>query len=58
MFNSNIGPNYAHLRDTRLQKVSDLEFHLPRSLKVKCKSATGLPIYGFLLMFNSNTGPN
>ncbi len=26
--------------------------------KVKCYSAIGLPIYGLVLMFNSNIGPN
>ncbi len=31
---------------------------LSRSLKVKCEGGIGLPIYGFLLMFNSNIGPN
>ncbi len=28
------------------------------SLKVKCKCAIGLPIYGLLLMFNINIEPN
>ena len=28
------------------------------SLKVECDSAIGLAIYGFLLMVNSNIGPN
>ena len=37
---------------------SDLDFDLSRSLKVKCDGVIGLPIYGFLLMFNSNIGPN
>ncbi len=32
--------------------MGDLE--LSRSLKVKCEGDIGLPIYGFLLMFNSN----
>ncbi len=41
-----------------LQNVSDLEFDLSRSLKVKCEGAIRLTIYGFLLMFNSNIGPN
>ena len=40
------------------QTLSDLGFHLSRSLKVKCNTAIGLPIYGFLLMFNSDIGPN
>ncbi len=34
--------------------MGDLHFDLSRSLKVKCESAIGLPIYGFLLMFISN----
>ncbi len=38
----------------RLQNLSDLDFDLSRSLKVKFDSAIGLPIYGFLFMFNSN----
>ena len=33
---------------------SDLEFHLSRSLKIKSNGVIGLPIYGFLLMFNCN----
>ena len=38
--------------------LSDLDFDLSRSLKVKFDSAIGLdPMYGFLLMFfNSNIG--
>ena len=36
----------------------DLDIDLSRSLKVKCDSVTGLPIYGFILIFNSNTWPN
>ncbi len=48
----------APLQDIRLQKLSDLEFDLSRSLKVKCDSVIGLPIYAFLLMFNSNIWPN
>ncbi len=34
-----------------LQNLSDLDFDLSRSLKVKCDSVIGLHIYGFLLMF-------
>ena len=59
MFNSNIGPNYALLRDISFQKnLGDFDFDLSRSLKVKSSGAIGLPIYGFLLMCNSNIGPN
>ncbi len=67
MFNSNIGPNYTHLRDIGLQNLGDLEFDLSRnpkvkcglsrSLKVKCNGAIGLLVYGFLFMFNSNYDP-
>ncbi len=38
MFNSNIWPNSPPLPDIRLSNVSDLEFDLSRSLKVKCDS--------------------
>ncbi len=58
MFNTNIGHSYAPLRDTRLQNLGDLDFNLSRPLEVKCEGAIGLPIYGFLLIFNSNIGPN
>ncbi len=54
MLNSNIWLFY----DIRLRHLSDLEFDLSRSLKVKCDSVIGLPIYAFLLMFNSNILPN
>ena len=58
MVNSNILPNLVPLRDIRPQNISDLDFDLSRSLKVKCDGALALPIYGFLLMVNSNIGPN
>ena len=45
-------------RDIRLWNVSDLEFDISQSLKVKCDSTIVLPIYGFLLMFITNIGPN
>ncbi len=54
MFNSNIGPSYFSLQDTRLQNLGDLEFDLSRSLKVKSNGAIGLSIYDFLLVSNSN----
>ncbi len=38
--------------------MSDLEFDLSRSLKVKCDDVIGLSLYAFLLMFNSNIWPN
>ncbi len=34
--------------------MSDLEFNLSRSLKVKSSGAFGLPIYDFLLVYNRN----
>ncbi len=58
MVNSNIWPNTALLRDTSLQNMSDLDFDLSMSLKVKCHGVIGLAIYGFLLMVNSNISPN
>ena len=42
----------------RLRNLGDLEFYLSTSLKVKWHSAIGLPIYGFLLMINSNIWHN
>ena len=39
-------------------KSGDLDFNLSMSLKVKSDDDIGLPIYGFLLMFNGNIGPN
>ncbi len=58
MFNSNIGPNLRLLYEIWLLNLSDLEFDLLRSLKVKYDSVIELHIYDFLLMFNSNLGPN
>ncbi len=40
------------------QNLSDLDFDLSRSLKVKSDDVIELAIYGFLLMINSNIGPN
>ncbi len=37
-----------------LSNLNDLDFDLSRSLKVKCDGIIGLPVYGFLLMFNNN----
>ena len=53
-----ICPNSGPLQDIMLRNLSDLEFDLSRSLKVKCDSVIGLPIYAFLLMFNSNIWSN
>ncbi len=40
------------------QNLSNLDFDLSRSLKIKSNGAGGLPIYTFLLMFSCNIGPN
>ncbi len=58
MVNSNIWPNTGLLRDISLENMSDLEFDLSRSLKVKSNGAGGLPVYDFLLAPNSNYGSN
>ena len=61
LFDSNIRPNYAPLRDIRLRNLSDPDSDLSSSLKVKCDNVFGLPIYAInalLLMFNSNIWPN
>ena len=55
MLNSNISEaKSAPLSYTRLQNLSDFDFDLSRSFKVKSDNAVGHPIYYFLLMFNSN----
>ncbi len=41
-----------------LRDLSDVDFNLSRSLKVKCDGAIGLPICDLLLVFNCNTWPN
>ncbi len=51
MFNCNIWPNPAPLQGIKLQNVSDLEFDISRSLKVKCDDVIGLVIHGFLLTY-------
>ncbi len=40
------------------ENLTDLDFDLSRSLKVKSDGVIRLAIYGFLLMVNSNIGPN
>ena len=47
-----------HMKSSTTQNLTPLDFDLSRSLKVKYEGAIGLPIYAFLLMFNSNIGPN
>ncbi len=44
-------------RTPTTQNVSGLDYGLSRSLRVKRDGAIGLPIYGSLLMFNSNIWP-
>ena len=53
IFNSNIWNNWAPFRDIRLQNVSDPDFDLSRSFKVKRDGAIELSIYNFLLLFDS-----
>ena len=55
MFNSNIWPNSAALRDISLGYLCDLGIDVSRSLKVKCDSVIGLPIYVFIEMFNNSS---
>ena len=49
VFNSNIWPNSAAVRDISLWCPSELDIDLSRSLRVKCDSVIGLPICGFYL---------
>ncbi len=46
------------VRSATIQNMSGLDFDLSRSLKVKSDDVIELGIYGFLLMFNTNVGPN
>ncbi len=41
-----------------LRNLRDLEFDLSMPFKIIFDSVTGLPIYGFLLMFHSSILPN
>ena len=41
-----------------LQNLSDLDFDLSKSLKLKCDSIIGISSYALLLMFNSNIWSN
>ncbi len=43
MFESNVWPNSALFQDIRLSNLSDIDFGLSRSLKVKYAGAIGLP---------------
>ncbi len=50
-------PNiFIPCRSPSTQNLSDLDFDLSRSLKVKSGDVIGLAIYGFLLMVDSNIG--
>ncbi len=40
-----------------LRNLGGLGFELSMPFNVKCEGVTGLPINGFLLMFNSNKLP-
>ncbi len=42
------------LKDITDRNINDFDFNLLRSLKVKCNDANGFPIYGLLLIFNTN----
>ncbi len=60
-FTSKIWLILAHLRQNllSLQNLSDLDFDLSMSLKVKSDGAVGLtPHMPFPMVFNSNTWPN
>ena len=58
VFNRNIKPNSARLRDTGLQYLSDLELDLLISLKVKFNYAFWIPRTWFLWVFNSKMWTN
>ncbi len=45
-------------RSVTTQYSTDLDLGRSMITKVKSDAAIGLPIYGFLLMFNSNLWPN
>ncbi len=51
----NIHLSYQKMKN---ENVSEIDFDLSRSLKVKCHGIIELAIYDFLLMINSNIGPN
>ncbi len=56
VFNSSVCPNEAHLRDPAFNiwvALNDIELGFSRSLVLKSNSADGLPMYNFLLMYDS-----
>ncbi len=54
VFSSNIWPNFAALRDTSLQNVSDFDFGLSKSPEVKSNGAVDHHIKHYELVFNRN----
>ena len=57
VFYSNYGLISCRLDIIVHLKLSDLEFDLEGSLKVKSNGTFGKPIYDFLLVYNSNYRP-
>ena len=57
MFNSNIRPNSAPLRDVRFQNLGDLDIDLSRSLRSNVIIPMDSPYYAFLLIFNGVIWP-
>ncbi len=58
VFNSNIWPNSAALRDISPQSLSDRHMGLSMSLRSTVIAPMDSPIYAFLLMIYSNIWPN
>ena len=55
---SNLTIPFTKFRTSTTQYMNDLNFDPSRSLKLNSNGDIRLPIYGFLLMFNTNIGPN
>ncbi len=53
IFNSNIGLNWAPLRDIRLRNLNDLASDLSMTSNIKSDGIIRLTIYDFLLLYNS-----
>ncbi len=51
MCNSYKWPQSVPLRDIRLRNLSDPDFDLSRSLKIKYDGAIRLPIYGLIVTY-------
>ncbi len=58
VLNSNAWRNSGHLRDIRLQNLSDLGAELSGSLKSNVIAQMEVPINASILMFNGNIWPN